>query len=80
MSASNPLAHIFESNHLTGTNNKDWLRNLKIILTSEKLGHVLDQELLVLPNCPTAKQRIAYKKWTDEDSRVKYHVLASMSN
>ena len=80
MSALNPLARIFESNRLTGTNNNDWLRNLRIILTSEKLDHVLNQKPLVLPNCPTAKQRNAYKKWTDEDSRIKCYVQPSMSN
>ena len=80
MSALNPLACILESNHLTGINYKDWLRNLKIILTSEKLGHILDQKLLLLPNRLTAEQRAAYEKWMDEDSRVKCYVLASMSN
>ena len=43
MLASNPLAHILEINHLTGTNYKDWLKNLRIVLTLEKLSHVLDQ-------------------------------------
>ena len=62
MSASNLLTRIFESNHLTGTNYKDWLRNLRIILTSKKLSHVLDQKPLVLPNHPTAEQRTAYEK------------------
>ena len=80
MSASNPLARIFESNHLIGTNYKDWLRNLRIVLTSEKLGHVLDQEPIVLPNHPTIEQSAAFEKWIDEDSRVKCYVLASMSN
>ena len=40
MLGSNPLACILESNHLTGVNFKDWLRNLMIILIFEKLGHV----------------------------------------
>ena len=62
MSASNPLAHIFETNHLIGTNYKDWLRNLRIILISEKLDHVLDQEPIVLSNHPTAEQRVAFEK------------------
>ena len=34
----------------------------------------------MLPNHPTAEQRIAFEKWTDEDSRVKCYVLASISN
>ena len=80
MSASNPLAHIFETNHLIGTNYKDWLRNLRIILTSEKLSHILDQDLVVLPNHPTIEQKATFEKWTDEDSRLKCYALASMSN
>ena len=68
MSASNPLACIFESNHLTEINYKDWLKNFRIVLISKKLDHVLDQKFLVLPNHPTTKHRTAYKKWTDEDS------------
>ena len=80
MSASNPLACIFETNHLIGTNYKNWLKNLRIVLISEKLDHVLDQKPIVLPNHPTAEQRIAFEKWTDEDSRVKCYVLASISN
>ena len=80
MSASNPLARILETNRLIGIKYKDWLKNLKIILTSKKLGHILNQEPIVLPNHLTTKQRVAFEKWMDEDSRVKYYVLASMSN
>ena len=80
MSASNPLACIFEINHLIGTNYKDWLKNLRIVQITKKLGHVLDQESIVLPNHPTAEQRTAFEKWMDEDSRIKCYVLASMSN
>ena len=80
MSASNPLACNLETNHLIGNNFKNWLRNLRIVLTSKKLSHILDQDPVVLPNHPTTKQRATFKKWTDEDSRIKYYVLASMSN
>ena len=65
MSASNPLAHIFETNRLTSTNFKDWLKNLRIVLTSKKLSHILDQDPVVLPNHATAEQRDAFKKWMD---------------
>ena len=80
MSGSNPLARILETNHLIGINYKDWLRNLKIVLTLEKLSHIPDQKLIVLSNYPTAEQKIAFEKWMDEDSRVKCYILASMSN
>ena len=55
MSALNPLARILEINHLIETNYKDWLKNLKIVLTSKKLGHVLDQKSIVLSNHPTTE-------------------------
>ena len=53
MSSSNPLAHVLESNHLIGTNFKDWLRNLKIVLISEKWEYVLDQSPPILSNYPS---------------------------
>ena len=80
MSVSNFLARILKINHLTSTNYEDWLKNLRIILTLEKLSHVLDQDPKVVPNHHTTEQRAAFKKWIDEDSRVKCYVLASISN
>ena len=80
MSTSNLLTHIFETNQLIGSNYKDWLKNLRIILTSEKIGYVLDQDAPTLPACPTVEQRAALDKWTDDDLRVKCYVLALMSN
>ena len=58
----NSLARILEINHLIDTNYKDWLRNLKIILTSEKLSYILDQDLVVLLNRPTTEQRAVFEK------------------
>ena len=55
MSVSNPLARILETNHLIGNNYKDWLRNFRIVLTLEKLSHILDQDPVMLPNHPTTK-------------------------
>ena len=34
----------------------------------------------MLPNHPAVEQRAAFEKWMDEDSQVKYYVLASMLN
>ena len=62
MSASNPLVRIFETNRLTSINYKDWLKNLRIILTFKRLGHVLDQKPIVLPNRPTTEQRDTFEK------------------
>ena len=58
MSTSNFLTHILKTNYLIGVNYKDWLKNLKIVLTSEKLGHVLDQKSIVLSNHPTVEKEL----------------------
>ncbi|RWV91776.1 hypothetical protein GW17_00045905 [Ensete ventricosum] len=42
MSLTNPLHGILDANRLTGPNYTDWLRNLRIILTTEKITYVLD--------------------------------------
>ena len=69
MSASNPLARILDTHRLTGPNYKDWLRNYKIILGSEKLTHILDQDPPTLPARPSTEQRASLDKWTDEDNK-----------
>ena len=80
MSASNPLTRILETNRLTGTNYKDWLRNLKIVLDCEKIGYILDSDISTLPTRPTDVQRQMHQKWMDDDIRVKCYMMASMSN
>ena len=80
MSSANPLARILDTNKLIGTNYKDWFRNLRIILSSEKLTHILDQDAHVLPARPSSDQRAVFEKWMDEDNKVKCYILASMSN
>ncbi|KZV06745.1 hypothetical protein F511_45773 [Dorcoceras hygrometricum] len=42
-SIKNPLAAILDSNKFTGLNNQDWLRNLNIVLASEKLLYTLEK-------------------------------------
>ena len=80
MSTSNQLAYILETNHLTSINFKDWLRNLRIVLTSEKIEYVLDQDISALLAYPTTEQRAALDKQMDYDFRVKFYVSASISN
>ena len=46
MSLSNPLHGILDVNRLTGPNYTDWLRNLRIVLTAEKIMYILD---IVMP-------------------------------
>ncbi len=78
MSASNSLTRILEINRLTGTNYRDWLRNLKIVLSCEKIGYVLDNDISTFPARPTANQRATHEKWTDDDIKVKCCIMASM--
>jgi len=80
MSASNPLARILDTHRLTGPNYKDWLRNYKIVLGSEKLTHVLDQDPPTLPARPSTEQRASLEKWIDEDNKARYYMLGSMSD
>ncbi|MQM11802.1 hypothetical protein Taro_044712 [Colocasia esculenta] len=42
MSSGNPLRGILDANKLTGPNYLDWLRNLKIVLRSERIAYVLE--------------------------------------
>ena len=80
ISASNPLARILDTHRLTGPNYKDWLRNYKIVLGSEKLTHVLDQDPPTLPARPSTEQRASLEKWIDEDNKARYYMLGSMSD
>ena len=45
MRPSNPLSIILDNNRLTGPNFIDWLRNLKVVLASEKILYVIEQTL-----------------------------------
>ena len=78
--SANLLARILDINRLIGTNYKDWLWNLRIVLNSEKLTHVLDQDASVLPAHPSSNQWAALEKWMDKDNKVKYYILASIFN
>ena len=46
MASSLSLRSILDSNKLTGPNYVDWLRNLRIVLSSERLSYVLDTPIL----------------------------------
>ena len=45
MASSLSLREILDSNKLIGPNYVDWLKNLKIILTQEKLSYILDIDI-----------------------------------
>ena len=81
MSHNLNLHSILESNKLTGSNYKDWLRNVKMILRAEKLTYVITE--LVPPEPATnatQEQRNAYRKHMNDMNIVCSIMLASMSN
>ena len=49
MSRNINLRSILEANKFTGSNYIDWLRNVKIVLRSEKLTYVLSQPVPPVP-------------------------------
>ena len=59
----------------------DKLRNLKIVLSSEKLAYILDNPSLIpLGDDATQEDRATYKMWQNDSLSVKYIILASMTN
>ena len=80
MSPSNiNLRSILEANKLTGANYIDWLRNLKIVLRSEKLGYVLEKPVPPSPagNASTEEHE-AYLKHAEDMDVACYIMLASI--
>ena len=65
MSASNLLARILETNRLIGSNFKDWLQNLKIILSFENWPMFLTKTLPLSQSVwPLIKERLIRSGWT----------------
>ncbi|XP_073154115.1 uncharacterized protein [Henckelia pumila] len=81
MSTRNPLSAILEQNKLTGPNYQDWLRNLKIVLNSERIAYVLEKKppKEATPNI-SETELAKLEKWWDHDLQAKSYILASMSN
>ena len=74
------LRSILESNKLTGPNLRDWLRNLKIFLKSEKILYVLDETAPEVPlaNAPM-KVLQAYNQHKDTKEMAMCLMLALMT-
>ena len=81
MASSLSLRGILDANKLSGPNYVDWLRNLRIVLTQEKVSYILD---ILAPDSlgedAFEEDRAAYKMWKDDSVTVKCIMLASMSN
>ena len=81
MRSSNPLSIILDNNRLVGPNLVDWLRNLKVILASECILYVLEQNLPgPLPPNASQEERDTLEKWKDDDMQARCIMWASMSN
>ncbi|XP_073151897.1 uncharacterized protein [Henckelia pumila] len=81
MSTRNSLSAILEQNKLTGPNYQDWLRNIKIVLNSERIAYVLEKKppKEAAPNI-SETELAKLEKWWDHDLQAKSYILASMSN
>ena len=74
------LRSILDANKLTGTNFMDWVKNLRIVLRTEKIAYVLDTPLPVSPSVDASiEDQIAYQKHLDDSIIAACIMLASMS-
>ncbi|XP_073153754.1 uncharacterized protein [Henckelia pumila] len=81
MSTRNPLFIILDQNKLTGPNYNDWLRNLKIVLNSERIAYVLEKKPPKEAAANISETELAkLDKWWDHDLQAKSYILTSMSN
>ena len=81
MLSSNPIHGIMDGNHFTAPNFTNWLRNLSILLRSERIDYVLQIKGLDEPPANAPQEEIwEYHKWKDDSTTVQCYMLASMSN
>ena len=81
MTFSLSLRDILDTNKLIDPNYVDWLRNLRIVLTQEKVSYILDSsDLEPIREDAMEEERVTYKMWQSDSLIVKYIMLASMSN
>ena len=81
MASSLSLRRILDSNKLTDPNYVDWLKNLKIELTQEKLSYILDiLEPQEVGDDAIEEEVSIYRMWKNDSLTIKCIILASMSN
>ncbi|XP_024024943.1 uncharacterized protein LOC112092608 [Morus notabilis] len=79
MSAS-ALSSILNKHTLTGENFTNWKRNLKIVLTFEKLNFILNTPCPPEPPVDAPDEVfLAYQHWKDFDDMTHCYMMASMS-
>ena len=75
------LWSILDANKLTGPNYVDWLRNLRIVLTQEKLSYILDSpNLEVIREDASEEEKVTHNMWLNDSMTVRCIMLALMSN
>ncbi|KZV37575.1 hypothetical protein F511_17920 [Dorcoceras hygrometricum] len=74
-SIKNQLAAILDSNKFTGLNYQDWLRNLKIVLASEKLLYMLEKTPPKEAPADASPEELAkLDKWWDDELKARCYV------
>ncbi|KAM1067953.1 hypothetical protein ACFX2B_022944 [Malus domestica] len=75
------LAKILDKHCLEGHNFPSWYRNVKILLTLEKIVYVLDKAPPHIPLGPgaTEDERAKFDKHVEDDTQAKCYLLASMN-
>ncbi|KAB2632580.1 hypothetical protein D8674_028827 [Pyrus ussuriensis x Pyrus communis] len=75
------FAKILDKHCLEGHNFPSWYRNVKILLTLEKIIYVLDKAPPDIPLGPeaTEDERAKYDKHVEDDTQAKCYLLASMN-
>ncbi|KZV06581.1 hypothetical protein F511_45930 [Dorcoceras hygrometricum] len=81
VSMKNPLAAILDSNRFTGLNYQDWLRNLNLVLASEKLLYTIEKSPPEeTPANISPEELITLNQWRDDEVKTRCYVMGSMSN
>ena len=75
------LRGILDANKLIGSNHIDWLRNLRIVLTQEKVSYILDSSAPdTIGEDASKEERATYKMWKDDGVTVECIMLVLMNN
>ncbi|KZV16795.1 hypothetical protein F511_11721 [Dorcoceras hygrometricum] len=77
-SIKNPLAAILDSNKFTGLNYQDWLRNLNIVLASEKLLHTIEKSPpKEAPADISPEELVTLQQWWDDELKTRCYLQAT---
>ena len=81
MASNLSLRGILDANKLTDPNYVDWLRNLRIILTQEKLSYILDSsDPELIREDASEEEKATHNMWLNDSMTVRCIMLALMSN